>query len=370
MILSFLGIGVEDEREFVIIAGRQLQRIRAARACQRPALVSPAHAVYRAPKHTTLPETHRVTEQDPPRLSGQHSWLDRYLEHLLVVRGLADKSLVAYEADLSEFIGFLRSKDADVADVGPQTLSLYLFHLRRRGLASRSLARHLSSLRGFFAWLADERLMSADPSEFLENPKLPKKLPNVLSEQEISALLDQPDLSNKLGFRDRTMLELLYAAGLRVSELVALKPFDFDPQVGLLRVFGKGSKERLVPIHFEAQRFLENYLQSWRGHFKPIQDVVFLNRSGKGLTRQAVWKCIQRYALMAGVTRHVSPHTFRHSFATHLLEGGADLRTVQMLLGHADISATEIYTHVQSGRLVRIHQEHHPRSGMHPRRGT
>lgn len=307
--------------------------------------------------------------KDESRPDAQHPWLDRYFEHLLVVRGLSEKSLEAYTSDLREFAGFSAEKAHDLAETGPQTLSLYLFHLRRRGLASRSLARHLSSLRGFFAFLADERLLSSDPAEFLENPKLPKKLPDVLSRDEVAAMLSQPDLSTKLGFRDRTMLELLYAAGLRVSELVTLKPFDFDPQVGLLKVFGKGSKERLVPIHYEAQDFLQNYLQSWRGHFKPVHDVAFLNRSGKGLSRQAVWKCIKRYATMAGVTRTVSPHTFRHSFATHLLEGGADLRTVQLLLGHADIAATEIYTHVQSGRLVRIHQEHHPRSGMQPKGG-
>lgn len=305
-----------------------------------------------------------ATEDRP---AASHPWLDRYVEHLVVVRGLADKSLAAYESDLREFLGFLREKDADLADVGQQTLSLYLFHLRRRGLASRSMARHLSSLRGLFAFLADERLLDSDPSEFLENPKLPKKLPDVLGTEEVAAVLEQPDLSGKLGFRDRVMLELLYGAGLRVSELVALTPFDYDPQQGLLKVFGKGSKERLVPIHHEAQALLQNYLQNWRGQFKPVQNVIFLNRSGKGLSRQAVWKCIKRYAAQAGITRHVSPHTFRHSFATHLLDGGADLRTVQILLGHADIAATEIYTHVQSGRLRQMHRDHHPRSGMHPR---
>lgn len=293
-----------------------------------------------------------------------HPQVDAYLEHLLVVRGLSENSLAAYETDLREFSSFLREKNAAPEEATGQTLSLYLFHLRRKGLSSRSLARHLSALRGFFAYLADEGVADSDPSEFLENPKLPRKLPDVLTIDEMAGVLAQPDLSTKLGFRDRAMLELLYAAGLRVSELVSLKPFDFDPQVGVLKVFGKGSKERLVPIHYAAQEILQNYLQSWRGQFTPVEDAVFLNRSGKGLSRQAVWKAVKRHTLAAGITKDVSPHTFRHSFATHLLEGGADLRTVQMLLGHADISATEIYTHVQAGRLVQMHRQHHPRSVM------
>jgi len=293
-----------------------------------------------------------------------HPLADTYLEHLLVVRGLSENSLAAYSTDLREFSAFLREKNAEPTEVRGQTLSLYLFHLRRKGLASRSLARHLSALRGFFSYLADEGLTDSDPAEFLENPKLPRKLPDVLTIDEMARVLNQPDLSTKLGFRDRTMLELLYAAGLRVSELVDMKPFDFDPQVGVLKIFGKGSKERLVPIHYAAQEFLQNYLQSWRGQFKPVEDAVFLNRSGQGLTRQAVWKAVKRHTLTAGIAKEVSPHTFRHSFATHLLEGGADLRTVQLLLGHADIAATEIYTHVQAGRLVQIHRQHHPRSGM------
>jgi len=293
-----------------------------------------------------------------------HPWLDRYLEHLLVEKGLSENSLSAYTADLGAFIAWLAERDAEPAQVKGQDLFLYLSALRARGLTSRSLARHLSALRGFFSWLAGEKLMATDPAQYLENPKLPRKLPEFLSIEEMDAVLSRPDLTDKLGFRDRTMLELLYAAGLRVSELVELKPFDFDPQVGLLRVFGKGSKERLVPIHDAAQEFLAVYLRDWRGQFGPVADVIFLNRSGKGLSRQAVWKMVKKYVLEAGIRRDISPHTFRHSFATHLLEGGADLRTVQLLLGHADIAATEIYTHVQSGRLRSIHRRYHPRSGM------
>ena len=293
-----------------------------------------------------------------------HPWLDRYLEHLLVEKGLAENSLEAYATDLGAFMDWLAERDAEPSQVTGQDLFLYLGFLRRRGLTSRSLARHLSALRGFFAWAAGENLTGADPAQYLENPKLPRKLPEFLSIDEVDAVLSRPDLSDRLGFRDRTMLELLYAAGLRVSELVELKPYDFDPQVGLLRVFGKGSKERLVPIHDTAQEFLAVYLRDWRGTFGPRQDMVFLNRSGKGLSRQAVWKMVKKYVTAAGIRRDISPHTFRHSFATHLLEGGADLRTVQLLLGHADITATEIYTHVQSERLRSVHRRFHPRSGM------
>lgn len=292
------------------------------------------------------------------------AWTDRYLEHLLVVRGLSENSLEAYENDLHSFLIFLEQRSADVSDADADTLFLFLMHLRKQGLTSRSLARRLSALRGFFAYLTDEGLIGADPSQFLENPKLAKKLPEVLSQKEVAAMLAQPDISDRLGFRDRTMLEILYAAGLRVSELVNLAPMDFDPQQGLLKIFGKGSKERLVPIHYAAQEFLDTWLRDWRPGFNPKEKAIFLNRSGKALSRQGVWKTIKRYALQAGIKRAVSPHTFRHSFATHLLEGGADLRTVQILLGHEDIAATEIYTHVQTGRMMQMHRQYHPRSGM------
>jgi len=292
-----------------------------------------------------------------------HPWVDRYLEHLLVSKGLSENSLTAYAADLHGLLAFLVDKSLRLEEVTPQTLMLYLFHLRRRGLANRSVARHLAALRGLFAHATDEGWLAENPAELLENPKLPRTLPEVLSRQEVERILALPDTSTKLGFRDRTILELLYAAGLRVTELVELRPLDFDPQTGVLRVFGKGSKERLVPLHDLAQGFLSTYLGSWRGSFKPVEEYIFLNRSGKGLSRQGVWKFIKRYALEAGITREISPHTMRHSFATHLLEGGADLRTVQTLLGHADISATEIYTHMQTSRLLAVHREHHPRSG-------
>ncbi|MGE4553673.1 MAG: site-specific tyrosine recombinase XerD [Desulfovibrionaceae bacterium] len=295
-----------------------------------------------------------------------HPWVDRYLEFLLVEKGLTENSVAAYDADLRDFLAFLDSLSEEPGAVDDRLLLLYLTRLRAQGLTARSLARRCSALRGFYAWLAEARLVPEDPAAVLENPRLPKTLPEVLSRDEVAAVLARPDTSTKLGARDRAMLELLYAAGLRVSELIGLRVLEYDAQTGLVRVFGKGRKERLVPVHDAARKVLDDYLAVWRPQFAPACDAMFLNRSGKGLSRMGVWKLIRRYVEEAGIRRPVSPHTFRHSFATHLLEGGADLRSVQLLLGHADITATEIYTHVQSGRLRAIHQRFHPRSAIQP----
>ncbi len=288
--------------------------------------------------------------------------LDAYLQHLLIEQGLSENTLSAYSADLRDFLEFIGQHGMPVAEVSDQTIFLYIVRVRRKGLAGRSLARHLSALRGFFAFAREQGELAEDPTRFLENPKIQKKLPEVLTREEMQKLLNAPDTTDKMGFRDRTMLELLYASGLRVSELCAFKPINFDPQTGLIRILGKGSKERLVPVHSEAARWLDDYLRHWRPLFRPVTDFVFLNRSGKGLSRVGVWKLVRRYALSAGIKRDISPHTFRHSFATHLLDGGADLRSVQLLLGHADINATEIYTHVQAERIREVHKLHHPRS--------
>ncbi|THB65144.1 MAG: site-specific tyrosine recombinase XerD [Desulfovibrio sp.] len=290
--------------------------------------------------------------------------MERYLEHLIVEKGLAENSLAAYSQDLLSFFSFLGQRDSDVAQVTEDDCYLYLVHERQQGLSNSSAARRLSTLRGFFRFACQAGLANADPTAHLDGPKLPKTLPQVLTPEEVSAILLQPKLTTKLGYRDRAMLELLYAAGLRVSELVNLKPLDFDAHTGLIRVHGKGGKERIVPAHPQAQDFLMEYLNSWRGQFAPVEEFVFLNRSGKGLTRQAVFKLVKRYTAEAGIVKEVSPHSFRHSFATHLLEGGADLRTVQVLLGHAVIDTTEIYTHLQGKRLADIHRQHHPRSRM------
>jgi len=287
--------------------------------------------------------------------------IDRFLEYLLVVKGLSPKTVEAYATDLKSFQSFLTNKNYSLIKVSENILFLYLLFLRQKGLQSRTLARHMAALRGFYAFLQEQNLIPENPAQFLENPKLPRLLPKALTVPEVNKLLMAPKPNTKLGFRDKAMLELMYAAGLRVSELIALKPLDYDEQVGLLKIWGKGSKQRLVPIHLTAGKWLNTYLKIWRQKFTPKEDYIFLNRSGKALTRQGVWKIIKKYAKLAGLKQTISPHTLRHSFATHLLEGGADLRTVQILLGHADISATEIYTHIQTSRLLDIHKKFHPR---------
>jgi len=303
-----------------------------------------------------------VSKKETDTILHSHPWMDRYLENLLVEKGLSENSLESYSGDMDALLAYLYERSIPLDAVDADVLFLYLTQLKSRGLKGKSVARHLSTLRGFFAFCTDEGFCRENPAALLDNPKLTRDLPEVLSRKEVEAMLILPDPNTKLGARDRAMLELMYAAGLRVSEVVDLRVLDFDPQTGVLRIFGKGAKERLVPVHDTAQEILSDYIDTVRPTYRPATDHMFLNRSGRGLTRQAVWKLVKRFAEKAGVERAVSPHTFRHSFATHLLDGGADLRTVQILLGHADISATEIYTHVQDGRLKDLHRSFHPRS--------
>lgn len=286
---------------------------------------------------------------------------------LLAERGLSVRTVEAYRQDMELFLLYLDEWSMGRAvprtfQLGEQDIMLFLAWLRSRQNTGRSLARRLSALRSFFAFAVEEKALPVNPAALLESPRLPQYLPEVLSREEMDRLLAQPDLRDKSGRRDRCLMEVLYAAGLRVSEVCGLTLDDVDLQRGLVRVFGKGGKERLVPLHAEAQARLQDYIAHCRPEFSPNSRLLFVNRSGNGLTRQYVWKAIKKYALTAGIRREISPHTFRHSFATHLLEGGADLRSVQVLLGHADISATEIYTHVQAERLRSIHRAHHPRS--------
>lgn len=289
-----------------------------------------------------------------------------WLDALLAQRGLAPLTVEAYEQDLENFFLFLKEADnaLSTADSEPDNggIFLYLAWLRARGNSARTLARRLSALRSFFEFVQSEGVVAINPVEFMESPKFPQHLPEILSREEMAAILDRPDLATRGGFRDRCILELLYAAGLRVSELCELLMAQLDLQRGLVKAQGKGSKDRLVPIHNLMQELLLEYLSVWRPLFEPRCENLFLNRSGHGLTRQYVWKIVKKYAAECQIVRPISPHSFRHSFATHLLEGGADLRSVQILLGHADVSATEIYTHVQESRILALHQKFHPRN--------
>ncbi len=298
-------------------------------------------------------------------LYGLSSLLKPWLNSLMAARGLSFQTNVSYGEDLENFLQFLSELEGDytdIKDITEDTIVLYMAWLNAKNRAIRTITRRLSALRSFFQWLSEHSYVTQNPLAFLGNPKLPFHLPVFLNKDEMNILLESPDLSVKCGYRDRCVMEMLYASGIRVSELCNLKLEDLDLQRGVAKVFGKGAKERLAPMHGLMLEILETYLARWRSAFHPVCQMVFLNRSGRGLSRQYIWKMIKKYALKCGLSQNISPHTFRHSFATHLLEGGADLRTVQMLLGHASINATEIYTHVQPRRLLQIHKKYHPRN--------
>ena len=290
--------------------------------------------------------------------------LEQFVEHLVVERGLAPLTLEAYASDLAGLRAFLPALGRERWDqVTLPDLQSFLDHLEGQGTGPRSRARKLSAVRQFYRFLLREGLAPNNPLEWLDSPKLPKGLPKVLGLEEVDRLLAAPDPATPLGQRDDAMLELLYATGLRVSELVGLTVPQLDLRRGVVRVQGKGSKERLVPMVFRAVEKVQLYLQ----HIRPVllkgqkTQRLFLNRSGRGLSRQGFWKILKGYARQAELPPHLSPHTLRHSFATHLLWRGADLRALQLLLGHADISTTQIYTHLHTARLQEIHQQAHPR---------
>jgi integrase/recombinase XerD len=289
-------------------------------------------------------------------------YVDDYLNHLVLERGLSMNSVEAYNHDLHRFISMLGTDDP--MKVGLDDIRKHMGRLREHGISARSVARALSAIRGFYRYLVEEEVLEQDPTELLDRPKLGKKLPGVLKREDIERLLAAPESESIEGVRDRAMLEMLYAAGLRVSELCVLSVNDVDLAAGTVRAFGKGSKERMVPIGEVCCRYVKEYLTYVRPGLvrNGDSDALFLSRRGKGLTRQAVWYRIKHYALVAGISDKISPHTFRHSFATHLLEGGADLRAVQAMLGHADISTTQIYTHVDKARLRDEYDQYHPRA--------
>lgn len=292
-----------------------------------------------------------------------------WLDALLARRGLAPATAEAYAQDLDNFFTFLTGTEgatnlAGGGNLDEGALFLYLAWLRARGNSPATMCRRLAALRSFFHFVQRANIIPDNPAELLDNPKLPSHLPSLLSREEMTRILALPPLTDRGGFRDRCILEMLYAGGLRVSELAGLAVKDLDMQRGIALVKGKGSKERIVPLHNLMQELLATYLAAWRPLFRPQCGLLFLNRSGRGLTRQYIWKIVKKYAGLAGAGADISPQSFRHSFATHLLEGGADLRTVQMLLGHASVGTTEIYTHVMGERLRNIHRQFHPRNDI------
>jgi len=290
--------------------------------------------------------------------------LDLYSNYLVAEKGLSTNTLDSYMRDLSRFLDALKKFGiSKVDDIDSTTILKHLISLRQMGLGARSRARHLVSLRGFFRFLVNEKMMENDPSRLVDLPKTGLRLPDVLSSDDVLSLLNAPDSNKSTGLRDAAMLELLYAAGLRVSELVSLKVLDVNLDAGFVRVLGKGDKERVVPIGTYAKSKIILFLESARPRLlKNIQSpYLFVARAGKPMTRQGFWKLLKKYAATAGITKKITPHSLRHSFATHLLEGGADLRAVQTMLGHVDISTTQIYTHVARERLKQIHDKYHPR---------
>ena len=289
---------------------------------------------------------------------GDAELLDRFCDALWLEDGLAKNTLQSYRRDLEQLAAHLEDKELRATSEA----DLFGFLAARRGRAS-SAARMLSSLKRFFQWCLRERLVGADPTLKLDPPKRAPRFPTVLSEADVEALLAAPDTGTALGFRDRTMLEVLYASGLRVSELVNLKTFEVNLEAGVVRILGKGSKERLVPLGEEAVDWIRRYQAEWRPVLlgRRQSEALFVTTRGTAMTRQAFWLNIKRYGERALPGKPLSPHVLRHAFATHLINHGADLRVVQMLLGHADISTTQIYTHVARERLKALHAKHHPR---------
>ena len=291
--------------------------------------------------------------------------VEHFLDAIWMERGLSENTLSAYRTDLKKFVIWLfeSSDKRNLLDVNREVIIKYLSELENLEISPRSRARLLSSLRRFYAYLLREKRIDADPVALIDTPKIGRSLPKTLTEEDVDALLIAADTSSLLGLRDRVLLEVLYATGLRVSELVGLQLNQVNLQQGVIRVTGKGNKERLVPLGEEAVNWLENYLLNTRSEIlKGKQsDALFVTKRGAEMSRQAFWYIIKRYALQAEIVTSISPHTLRHAFATHLLNHGADLRVVQMLLGHSNLSTTQIYTHVANERLKSLHSQHHPR---------
>jgi len=294
-----------------------------------------------------------------------NSFLNEYLSELRLERNLSSNTINSYKNDLNSFLVYLETKKIpDPSDINPNHINSFFKTLADIGLSTTSAARYHSSLKGFFKFLFLNEYIRSNPMEKVLPPKRAKNLPAVLSFEEIEKILDMPKTDNKLGLRDKAILEILYACGLRVSELIVLHVSDLYFSEEIVRVFGKGSKERFVPIGRSAIKWIDKYLKNSRPLLMKStksENILFLNLRGTKLSRMGIWKIVQRYTEEAGIKKEIHPHTFRHSFATHLLEGGADLRAVQEMLGHVDISTTQIYTHIDREYIKQVHKEFHPR---------
>ncbi|WP_079509626.1 site-specific tyrosine recombinase XerD [Mesobacillus jeotgali] len=293
--------------------------------------------------------------------------LDDFIHFLVVEKGLSKNTIVSYKRDLNSYINYLKNveKLKDLNEVQRPQIVHFLKFLKDTGKSSKTLARHIASIRAFHHFLLREKAVDHDPTVHIESPQHERSLPKVLSMEEVETLLDSPKLTDPFGYRDKAMLEMMYATGIRVSELIGLKLSDVHLTMGFVRCMGKGSKERIIPIGKTASDAIEQYLEKGRPKLaskKHRDDSLFLNHHGKGLTRQGFWKILKRLASDSGIEKELTPHTLRHSFATHLLENGADLRAVQEMLGHADISTTQIYTHVSKTRLKDVYTKFHPRA--------
>jgi len=290
--------------------------------------------------------------------------IDTFLNYLSVERGLANNTIMSYRKDLNFYLDFLNQRHIDaLSKITKNNITNFMLAQKDKGISTNSIARRLAAIRMFHRFLTRERILKSDPSNLIDSPKLWKKIPDTLSLNEVDVLLAQPDSRDKLGARDKAILETLYATGMRVSEAVNLNVDNVNLDIGFLRCIGKGNKERIIPIGKKAISSIKRYLEISRPYLlkKSGSEFLFLNRFGKRISRQSLWKIIKRYAKCAKIKMPIKPHTLRHSFATHLLERGADLRSVQEMLGHANISTTQVYTHINKDRLKTIHRMFHPR---------
>ena len=302
----------------------------------------------------------------PKKMNKLQEDVEDYLRYSQIERGLSDNTIFAYRQDLMDFLAFLKKEGLNSWPTKAVDIDAFLAEQRDLNKATSSISRMISSLRKFYQWLVRQNIQKINPMLEIDSPKKEHRLPVALSVDEVTKLLDQPDVTKKLGIRDRALLETLYATGIRVSELINLKFSDLHEELKLLKVLGKGSKERLIPISDVAISWIKSYQEKVRDPLLlksgKYTDTIFLNNRGGALTRQAVWQIIKRYCQMAGIKKNVTPHTLRHTFATHLLENGADLRVVQEILGHSDISTTQIYTNLSQQHILQVYAKTHPRT--------